>query len=92
MSHKMAKRIATLNEGGTFTWGYLPGSHLKSSLAYPNGLTAAWGYGPSRDLLTQVVNAQSDGTVISSYTYTNDLLGRRTAKNDEQNGGKCCLF
>ena len=24
--------------------------------------------------------------------YTNDLLGRRTAKNDEQNGGKCCLF
>ncbi|MGN0891468.1 MAG: hypothetical protein ACI4W7_07450 [Candidatus Spyradenecus sp.] len=43
-------------------------------------------------MLTQVVNAQSDGMVISSYTYTNDLLGRRTAKNDEQSGGKCCLF
>ncbi|MGN0890655.1 MAG: hypothetical protein ACI4W7_03280, partial [Candidatus Spyradenecus sp.] len=79
-------RIATLNEGGTFTWGYLPGSHLKSSLTYPNGLTAAWSYEPARDLLTQVVNAQPDGTVISSYTYTNDLLGRRTSKNDEQYG------
>ena len=79
-------RIATLNEGGTFTWGYLPGSHLKSSLTYPNGLTAAWSYEPARDLLTQVVNAQPDGTVISSYTYTNDLLGRRTSKNAEQYG------
>ncbi|MGN0857232.1 MAG: RHS repeat domain-containing protein [Candidatus Spyradenecus sp.] len=64
----------------------LPGSHLKSSLTYPNGLTAAWSYEPARDLLTQVVNAQPDGTVISSYTYTNDLLGRRTSKNTEQYG------
>ncbi len=64
----------------------LPGSHLKSSLTYPNGLTAAWSYEPTRDLLTQVVNAQPDGTVISSYTYTNDLLGHRTSKNDEQYG------
>ena len=86
LPHKMTKRLTILNEGGTFTWSYLPGSHLKSSLTYPNGLTAAWSYEPARDLLTQVVNAQPDGTVISSYTYTNDLLGRRTSKNTEQYG------
>ncbi len=33
-----------------------------------------------------VVNAQPDGTVISSYTYTNDIHGRRTSKNDEEYG------
>ena len=40
----------------------------------------------NRDLLTKVTNAHADGTEISSYTYTNDLLGRRTSKNDEQYG------
>ncbi|MGN0857149.1 MAG: hypothetical protein ACI4QJ_07100 [Candidatus Spyradenecus sp.] len=73
-------------ESDGFAWEYLPGTNLKSTLTYPNGLTAAWSYEPVRDLLTQVANAQPDGTVISSYTYTNDLLGRRISKNDEQYG------
>ena len=79
-------RVATLNEGGVFRWAYLPGSDLKASLAYPNGLTAEWTYEPSRDLLTSVTNSLPDGTMLSAYAYTNDLLGRRTSKNDEQYG------
>ena len=76
--------IATLNEGGVFRWDYLPGSDLKKNLTYPNGLTAEWAYEPERDLLAAVTNSLPHGTVQSAYAYTNDLLGRRTSKNDEQ--------
>ena len=34
-------RLATM---GDFAWAYLPGSHLKSRLTYPNGATAEWDY------------------------------------------------
>ena len=68
-------RLATM---GDFAWAYLPGSHLKSRLTYPNGATAEWDYEPTRDLLARVTNT-INGTVASQYTYTNDLLGRRTA-------------
>ncbi len=60
------------------TWDYLPGSHLKSRLTYPNGATAEWDYEPTRDLLARVTNT-INGTVVSQYDYVNDLLGRRTA-------------
>ena len=73
-------------ESDGFAWDYLAGSNLKSKLTYPNGATASWDYEANRDLLTKVTNAHADGTEISSYTYTNDLLGRRTSKNDEQYG------
>ena len=73
-------------ESDGFEWEYLVGSNLKSKLTYPNGATASWDYEANRDLLTKVTNAHADGTGISSYTYTNDLLGRRTSKNDEQYG------
>lgn len=66
-----------------FVWDYLPGSDLKAKLTYPNGATAEWAYEPKRDLLTQVKNT-IHGTLASQYDYTNDLLGRRTSKNDEQ--------
>ena len=39
-----------------FSWSYLAGSDLKSSLAYPNGLTASWRYDANNQLL-QVCNA-----------------------------------
>ena len=67
-------RLATM---GDFAWEYLPGSHLKSRLIYPNGATAVWEYEPTRDLLARVTNT-INGAVASRYTYTNDLLGRRT--------------
>ena len=58
-----------------FSWNYLPGSDLKSSLAYPNGLTASWQYDANGQLL-QVKNAFPTNT-ISQYDYTYDAAGRR---------------
>ena len=60
-----------------FSWNYLPGSDLKSSLAYPNGLTASWTYDANNQLL-QVCNAFPTN-VISQYDYTYDAAGRRVA-------------
>ena len=68
-------QLATM---GDFAWAYLPSSHLKSRLTYPNGATAEWDYEPTRNLLARVTNT-INGTVASQYDYTNDLLGRRTA-------------
>ena len=71
-------RIATMLANGSnvpFTWSYLPGSDLKSSLAYPNGLTASWTY-DADDQLLQVRNA-TPTDVISQYDYTYDAAGRR---------------
>jgi RHS repeat-associated protein len=58
-----------------FTCSYLPGSDLKSSLVYPNGLTASWTY-DSKNQLLQVCNAFPTN-VISQYNYTYDATGRR---------------
>jgi len=78
-------RIASMLTGGTgvspvqgedvFTWSYLPGSDLKSSLTYPNGLTASWQYDANNQLL-QVCNA-TPTNIISQYVYTYDAAGRR---------------
>ena len=61
--------------GGEFRWTYLPGSDLKSSLSYPNGLTASWTYDANNQLL-RVKNATSTN-IISQYDYTYDAAGRR---------------
>ena len=58
-----------------FTWNYLAGSDLKSSLAYPNGLAASWQYDANGQLL-QVKNAFPTNT-ISQYDYAYDAGGRR---------------
>ena len=68
-------------ESDGFAWDYLAGSNLKSKLTYPNDAVVTWTYEPHRDLLTAVTNA-----TYSTYVYTNDLLGRRTSKNEEQYG------
>ena len=70
-----------ISESDGFKWTYLLGTNLKSSLTYPNEAVVTWSYEPHRDLLTAVTNA-----TYSTYVYTNDLLGRRTSKNDEQYG------
>ena len=59
----------------TFQWTYLPGSDLKQSLTYPNGLTASWTYDANNQLL-QVCNAFPTN-VISQYDYTYDAAGHR---------------
>jgi len=58
-----------------FSWNYLAGSDLKSSLAYPNGLTASWQYDANGQLL-QVCNA-TPTNAISQYDYAYDAAGRR---------------
>ena len=66
---------ATTNHYNSFSWTYLPGSNLKSSLVYPNGMTASWAYDANNQLL-QVRNATLTN-VISQYDYTYDVAGRR---------------
>jgi len=71
-------RLATMLANGSdtpFIWNYLAGSDLKSSLAYPNGLTASWTYDANGQLL-QVKNAFPTNT-ISQYDYACDAGGRR---------------
>ena len=60
-----------------FSWNYLAGTDLKSSLEYPNGLTASWVYDANNQLL-QVCNATPTNT-ISQYDYAYDAGGRRIA-------------
>ena len=67
----------TTNRYNSFSWTYLDGSDLKSSLTYPNGLTASWQYDSAGQLL-QVCNA-TPTNVISQYDYTYDPAGRRVA-------------
>ncbi|MBR3922082.1 MAG: RHS repeat protein, partial [Kiritimatiellae bacterium] len=69
--------VLTASNGGEFRWTYLPNSDLKSSLTYPNGLTASWTYDANNQLL-QVRNA-TPTNVISQFDYTYDAAGRRTA-------------
>ena len=65
-----------------FTWNYLDGSDLKSSLAYPNDLTASWTYDANNQLL-QVCNATLTN-VISQYDYTYDFddIGNRETSSE----------
>ncbi len=60
--------ILPVPDEAQFKWSYLPGSDLKSSLAYPNGLSAFWAYDVKNQLL-QVCNAFPTN-VISQYDYT----------------------
>ena len=75
-------RLATMLANGSdtpFIWNYLPGSDLKSSLSYPNGLTASWQYDANNQLF-QVCNA-TPTNIISQYDYTYDPAGRRIARD-----------
>ena len=63
--------------GAWFTYGYLPGTDLKSSLTVGTAGRTDWTYEPNRDILTQVKNT-AFGNVVSQYDYTSDALGRRT--------------
>ena len=66
-----------VQDEATFSWSYLPGSDLKSSLSYPNGLTAFWTYDTKGQLL-QVCNAFPTN-IVSQYDYTYDAAGSRVS-------------
>ena len=63
--------------GAWYTYGYLPGTDLKSSLTVGTAGRTDWTYEPTRDLLTQVKNT-AFGSVVSQYDYVNDAIERRT--------------
>ena len=77
MSLGLADVSSAQNANDEFTWTYLPGSNLKASLQYPNGLTASWTYDANNQLL-QVRNA-TPTNVISQFDYTYDAAGRRVS-------------
>ena len=77
MSLGLADDLSAQNANDEFTWTYLPGSDLKASLQYPNGLTASWQYDANNQLL-QVRNA-TPTNIISQFDYAYDAAGRRVS-------------
>ena len=75
MGIKNLHSTTTNNISNSFKWNYLNGSDLKSSLIYPNGLTASWLYDANNQLL-QVRNA-APTNILSQYDYVYDIAGRR---------------
>ena len=63
--------------GAWYTYGYLPGTDLKSSLTVGTAGRTDWTYEPNRDILMQVKNT-AFGSVVSQYDYVSDAIGRRT--------------
>jgi len=64
-------------------YSYLPGSHLLASVSNNLGMVASRTYEPHRDLIAAVSNTFG-GTLVSAFDYTNDAIGRRTARIDAQ--------
>ncbi|WP_176013899.1 RHS repeat-associated core domain-containing protein [Victivallis sp. Marseille-Q1083] len=65
-------KIATAS--GNFDYTYLAESNLIASITRPNNVSTSYTYEPTKDLLTTVANGS-----ISTFQYTNDVLGRRTS-------------
>ena len=64
-------KIAT--PAGDFTYTRPADSDLVTAMARPNNVTSNWTFEEHRNLLASVTNGS-----VSTYTYTNDALGRRT--------------
>ena len=58
---------------GDFTYTRPADSDLITAMARPNNVTSNWTFEEHRNLLASVANGS-----VSTYTYTNDALGRRT--------------
>ena len=75
-------RLSTLSYGtNSFTYSYLQGTKLVSSIDSNYGLSRTTTYENNRDLIASVNNAYN-GQGVSRYDYTNDTLGRRSSRND----------
>lgn len=76
-------RLVTVTAPDTGVTSYTyNGADLWTKVTYPNGVTAEATYDLG-NRLTKVVNRKSDATVLSSFEYTYDALGHRTAVIDE---------
>ncbi|MDZ4199220.1 MAG: RHS repeat-associated core domain-containing protein, partial [Kiritimatiellia bacterium] len=65
----------------TFTYAYLPGADLIASVSNNLGQVTARTYETHRDFITTIENTWGTNQ-ISRFDYTNDALGRRTARQD----------
>ncbi|RII28372.1 MAG: hypothetical protein CXR31_00300 [Geobacter sp.] len=78
-SYDKAGRLQSITStAGLFTFGY-DAAGRRSSLNYPNLVTAAYGYDEA-GRLTSLVH-QGTGQPIASFSYTLDNVGNRTAKS-----------
>lgn len=78
-SYDDGSRLATMTTpAGLFTFGYDP-NNRRTSLAYPNQITAAYTYDDA-GMLTNLSHTQSGGGAITSAAYILDKVGNRTAK------------
>lgn len=73
-------------ETNTFSYSYIPGSSLISGMTASSGHAWTRSYEPNRNLITSVTNSFNDN-LISAFDYTNDAIGRRTARLDFQPAG-----
>lgn len=75
-----ASRLATMTTpAGLFTFGY-DLNNRRTSLAYPNQITATYSYDDS-GRLTNLTHTRSDSSIVTSAGYTLDNIGNRTAKS-----------
>ena len=66
-----------LGEGTrTYTYSYLSGSNLLSSVSLPFGLERRYSYEPRRNLLTGITHRTTSGTELVSRTQSYDAVGR----------------
>lgn len=56
----------------------------------PNGTYTQYSYHPTRNWLVSLVNKKSDGSVLSSYSYTYDNVGNRQSVTE--NGGSAVSY
>ena len=72
----------SVSNGVQVDYAYVTNSSLPASWSVADGSAVAFAYEPNRDLRTNVVNT-FDGSLISSFAYANDAIGRRTVRVDE---------
>ena len=82
-SYDKTSRLQSITSpAGLFTFGYDTAGR-RSSLNYPNLVTATYGYDNAGRLTS--LNHQTTGQTLASFSYTLDNVGNRTAKTGTTN-------
>ena len=77
-SYNAAKRLTTVKRNGMVEGAYEYNAlGMRTKLLYGNGAYAEYQYNHPRRWLTALNNKKSDGTIISSFSYTYDNVGNR---------------
>ncbi|MFQ5341315.1 MAG: RHS repeat-associated core domain-containing protein [Anaerolineae bacterium] len=91
-TYDILDRLETVTDpdGGVTTYTYDAVSNL-TGVADPNGTVTTYTY-DDLNRLTSVTNKKSDGTVISSYTYTLGPAGERTRVVEDNGRTVDCVY